>query len=100
MTKISNNGIVKMSVKVSNAEDTARNYDISAQVWVNDKNEVENIEDGAVLKDGQTVATFARFAGNAHKTFIGLTLDEEAQVSAEIKSFIEGTQTFATTIAL
>lgn len=95
-----NEGVKKMSIKVSNLDDEMRKYDISANVWVNEEGNIENIEDGAVIKYDLTVATFARYANNSHKTFINLSADEEIEVSVEIKSFIEGVHTLATTINL
>lgn len=97
---VKNEGVKKMNIKVSNLDDVNRNYDITANVWVNGDGEIENVEDGAVIKDGRTVATFSRFSNNSHKTFIGLTADEEDAVSAEIRAFVDGAKTLAIGINL
>lgn len=97
---VKNEGIKKMNIKVSNLDDANRNYDITANVWVNGNGEIENVEDGAVNKDDRTVATFARFSGSSHKTFIDLTPDEEDAVSAEIRAFVDGAKVMATNINL
>lgn len=95
-----NEGVKKMNIKVSNLDDEMRKYDISANVWVNEEGNIENIEDGAVIKDDLTVATFARYANNSHKTYIGLNADEELEVAIAIKDFVEGVHTLATGINL
>lgn len=95
-----NEGVKKMNIKVSNLDDEMRKYDISANVWVNEEGNIENIEDGAVIKDDFTVATFARYANNSHKTFINLSADEEIEVAIAIKGFTEGVNTIATSINL
>lgn len=95
-----NEGVKKMNIKVSNLDDEMRKYDISANVWVNEDGNIENIEDGAVIKDDLTVATFARYANNSNKTYIGLNADEELEVAIAIKDFVEGVHTLATGINL
>ena len=95
-----NEGVKKMNIKVSNLDDEMRKYDISANVWVNEEGNIENIEDGAVIKDDFTVATFARYATSSHKTFINLSLDEEQVVGEEIRKFIDGAASLATGVAL
>lgn len=95
-----NEGIKKMNIKVSNLDDVTRSFDISANVWVNENGSIENIEDGSVLREGMTVATFSRYATNSHKTFINLSLDEEQAVGEEIRKFIDGAASLATGITL
>lgn len=95
-----NEGVKKMNIKVSNLDDEMRKYDISANVWVNEDGNIENIEDGAVIKDDFTVATFARYANNSHKTFINLSADEEIEVAIAIKEFVESVKALATGINL
>lgn len=93
-----NEGVKKMNIKVSNLDNEARAYDITANVWVNADGNIENIEDGVVIKDGMNIATFARYSNNSHRTFIGLSIEEEDVVGAEIKAFIEGASILVSSI--
>lgn len=95
-----NEGVKKMSIKVSNLDDEMRKYDISANVWVNEEGNIENIEDGSVLRNGMIVATFSRYATNSHKTFINLSLNEEQVAGEEIRKFIDGAASLATGVTL
>ena len=92
---IKNEGIKKVNVKVSNFDDAKRVYDISAQVWITGNHELENVEDGKVVKDGVSVATFGRFSGNSHRTYVNLPEEEDAVVDAAIREFISKVRDFA-----
>lgn len=83
-------------LRVSNASDEARVYDISCTLNVND-NKVGNIDGGMVMKDGANVASFNKWdANNLNVTYMGIDTEAQCAVNAAINEFIEAATTLAT----
>lgn len=81
--------LIRANVKVSNDNDEARAYSISADVQVA-KGMVENINNGVVLKDDAQVATFNRWsASNMNVTFNNISNSEQCTVLGEINAFVD-----------
>lgn len=87
----------RANVAVSNADDAARKYEITAEAQVAN-GVVENLNNGQVLKGEQYVATFNRWsATNFNVTFNGLEQAEQCEVLAEINAFVEAVDALVAT---
>lgn len=89
--------LIRANVKVSNANDTASAYTITAEAQVAQGN-VENFNNGQVLKGEVSVATFNRWsAQNLNVTFNKVEAEEQCAILAEINAFVESVETLAQT---
>ena len=96
MTKVK---VESYQLRVSNASDEARVYDISCTLNVNN-GKVGNIDGGTVIKDKTNVASFNRWdANNLNVTYMGIDTEAQCAVNAAINEFIEAATTLATTSA-
>lgn len=87
--------LIRANVKVSNANDTASAYTITAEAQVANGN-VENFNNGQVLKDETYVATFNRWsAQNLNVTFNDVEAEEQCAILAEINAFVESVEVLA-----
>ena len=85
--------LIRANVKVSNANDTASAYVITAEAQVAQGN-VENFNNGQVLKGEMYVATFNRWsAQNLNGTFNNVEGDEQCAILAEINAFVASVET-------
>ena len=89
--------LIRANVKVSNANDTASAYVITAEAQVAQGN-VENFNNGQVLKGEMCVATFNRWsAQNLNVTFNNVESEEQCAILAEINAFVDSVEALATT---
>ena len=96
MTKVK---IESYQLRVSNASDEARVYDISCTLNVNN-GKVGNIDGGMVMKEAANVASFNRWdANNLNVTYMGIDTEAQCAVNAAINEFIEAATTLATSSA-
>lgn len=96
MTKVK---VESYQLRVSNASDEARVYDISCTLNVNNS-KVGNIDGGMVMKEGANVANFNRWSeNNLNVTYMGIDTEAQCAVNAAINEFIEAATTLATTSA-
>lgn len=87
--------LIRANVKVSNANDTASAYVITAEAQVANGN-VENFNNGQVLKDETYVATFNRWsAQNLNVTFNNVEAEEQCAILAEINAFVDSVEALA-----
>lgn len=94
MTKVKVEGY---QLRVSNASDEAKVYDINCTINVNNKT-VGNIDGGMVMKEGVNVASFNRWdANNLNVTYMGIDTEAQCAVNAAINEFIEAATILATT---
>ena len=94
MTKVTVEGY---QLRVSNASEEARVYDISCIVNVNNKT-VGNIDGGMVTKSGVTMASFNQWdANNLNVTYMGVEAEEQCTITRAINEFITAATTLATT---
>ena len=94
MTKVT---VESYQLRVSNASDEAKVYDINCTINVNNKT-VGNIDGGMVMKNGVTVASFNRWdANNLNVTYMGVEAEEQCTITTAINEFITGATTLATT---
>lgn len=94
MTKVT---VESYQLRVSNASDEAKVYDINCTINVNNKT-VGNIDGGMVMKNGVTVASFNRWdANNLNVTYIGVEAEEQCTITTVINEFIAAATTLATT---
>lgn len=85
--------LIRANVKVSNANDTASAYTITAEAQVAQGN-VENFNNGQVMKGEMYVATFNRWsAQNLNVTFNNVEGDEQCAILAEINAFVASVET-------
>ena len=96
MTKVK---VESYQLRVSNASDEARVYDISCTLNVNN-GKVGNIDGGMVMKEGANVANFNRWDANKlNVTYMGIDAEAQCAVNAAINGFIEAATTLATSSA-
>ena len=78
-------------VHMDNSVDTAKVYDIAADVRLQGQNTVEAFESGTVAKDGAQVATFYCYgdAVNMSVNFQGVESGEQCEVIEAINAFME-----------
>lgn len=87
--------LIRANVKVSNSNDTTSAYTITADAQVANGN-VENFNNGQVLKGEMYVATFNRWsAQNLNVTFNNLGSEEQCAILAEINAFVESVEALA-----
>lgn len=87
--------LVRANVKVSNANDATATYTITAEAQVAHGN-VENFNNGQVLKGEMYVATFNRWsAQNLNVTFNNVEAEEQCAILAEINAFVESVEALA-----
>ena len=80
--------LIRANVKVSNTNDTASAYVITAEAQVAQGN-VENFNNGQVMKGETYVATFNRWsAQNLNVTFNNVEAEEQCDVLNEINAFV------------
>lgn len=92
MTKVT---VESYQLRVSNASDEARVYDINCTINVNNKT-VGNVDGGMVMKNGVNVASFNRWnENNLNVTYMGVDAEEQCTITTAINEFI----TTATTLA-
>lgn len=88
------------NVKATNVEDTAKVYDVTANVNISN-NSVNNVDSGNVTLEGVHKASFTMYnEGNLNITFIGLTSDEKCSVTIAIDEFIEACKNATSTITI
>lgn len=84
-------------LRVSNASDEARVYDIICTLNVSD-NKVTGVENGQTMKDGVYIADFNRSSDNNFQvTFHGVSNDKMCEVTNAINDFIAEATTAQTT---
>lgn len=89
--------LIRANVKVSNSNDTTSAYTITAEAQVAQGN-VENINNGQVLKGEMYVATFNRWsAQNLNVTFNNVEAEEQCAILAEINAFVDSVEALAQT---
>ena len=94
MTKVT---VESYQLRVSNASDEAKVYDINCTINVNNKT-VGNIDGGMVMKTGVTVASFNRWdANNLNVTYMGVEVEEQCTITTAINEIIAAATTLATT---
>ena len=94
MTKVT---VESYQLRVSNASDEAKVYDINCTINVNNKT-VGNIDGGMVMKNGVTVASFNHWdANNLNVTYMGVEAEEQGTITTAINEFIAAATTLATT---
>ena len=94
MTKVT---VESYQLRVSNASDEAKVYDINCTMNVNNKT-VGNIDGGMVMKNGVTVASFNRWdANNLNVTYMGVDAEEQCTITMAINEFIAAATTLAET---
>ena len=87
--------LIRANVKVSNANDTASAYVITAEAQVVNSN-VENFNNGQVIKGEMYVATFNRWsAQNLNVTFNNVEAEEQCAILAEINAFVASVEELA-----
>ena len=92
--------LIRANVKVSNANDTTSAYTITAEAQVAQGN-VENINNGQVLKGENCVATFSRWsAQNLNVIFNNVETAEQCVILAEINAFVESVEALASTLCV
>lgn len=79
---------LRTAVRMNNANDTLRSYDISAEVQTNEVKNITGISSGAVLRDVSAVATFAMYGNELSVQYIGLEAEEQNVVNNAINNFI------------
>ena len=84
-------------VHMDNSVDTAKVYDIAADVRLQGQNTVEAFESGTVAKDGAQVATFYCYgdAVNMSVNFQGVESGKQCEVIEAINAFMEDVKTKA-----
>ena len=94
MTKVT---VESYQLRVSNASDAAKVYDISCMMHVNDK-PVGNIDGGMVMKNGVSVASFNRWdVNNLNVNYIGVDTEEQCTITTAINEVIAAATTLAET---
>ena len=89
--------LIRANVKVSNANDTASTYVITAEAQVAQGN-VENFNNGQVMKGETYVAAFNRWsAQNLNVTFNNVEAEEQCAILAEINAFVDSVEALAKT---
>jgi hypothetical protein len=84
--------LIRANVKVSNSNDTASAYVITAEAQVANGN-VENFNNGQVMKGEMYVATFNRWsAQNLNVTFNNVESEEQCAILAEINAFVDSVE--------
>lgn len=87
--------LIRANVKVSNSNDTTSAYVISAEAQVANGN-VENFNNGQVMKGEVYVATFNRWsAQNLNVTFNNVEAEEQCAILAEINAFVTSVEALA-----
>lgn len=89
--------LIRANVKVSNANEIASPYVITAEAQVANGN-VENFNNGQVMKGETYVATFNRWsAQNLNVTFNNVKTEEQCAILAEINAFVDSVEALAQT---
>ena len=89
--------LIRANVKASNANDTSSACTITAEVQVANGN-VENFNNGQVLKGETYVATFNRWsAQNLNVTFNNVEAEEQCAILAEVNAFVKSVEALAST---
>lgn len=89
--------LVRANVKVSNANDTTSSYTITAEAQVAHSN-VENFNNGQVMKGETYVATFNRWsAQNLNVTFNNVEAEEQCAILGEINAFVDSVEALVQT---
>lgn len=89
--------LIRANVKVSNSNDTTSAYTITAEAQVAQGN-VENFNNGQVLKGEMSVATFNRWsAQNLNVTFNNVESEEQCTILTEINAFVDSVEALAQT---
>lgn len=89
MGKVNYTALNNANMKVNNALDTERVYDIEANVNVGYNGDMNGIEGGMIHKDGRTMATFNVWDGGNQSTvnFTQSDIDENSAVLSAITTF-------------
>ena len=96
MDKVIYKELKTATVNVDNSVDSAKVYDISADVRLQGQNTVESFENGIVIKDEMQIATFSCWSPqNVNINFNGVDGDEQCAVIEAINTFIEDVKTKA-----
>lgn len=87
----------RATVKVSNANDEARKYAITAEIQVN-KGIADSFSNGKVMVEGKYVATFDRLSkSKTNVSFNDLSGEEQCEVLAAINNFIKSVEELVVT---
>lgn len=84
------------TVHVDNSVDTAKVYDIAADVRIGSNSSIEAIDSGTVQKTGAQVATFNMWGGspdNLNIQFTGVEQSEQCDVLEAVNAFIADVKT-------
>lgn len=81
--------IVNATVRVTNEPDTTKEYVISADVTINNK-QADNFNGGEVKKDGSIVATFSAWGeSNLNVNYNLADVDENVKILNAIYAFVK-----------
>ena len=96
MDKVIYKELKTATVNVDNSVDSAKVYDISADIRLQGRTTVESFENGIVIKDEMQIATFSCWSPqNVNINFNGVDGDEQCAVIEAINTFIEDVKTKA-----
>lgn len=96
MDKVIYKELKTATVNVDNSVDSAKVYDISADIRLQGRTTVESFENGIVIKDEMQIATFSCWSPqNVNINFNGVDSDEQCAVIEAINTFIEDVKTKA-----
>lgn len=86
---------LRASVRMSNADDALRKYDISAEVAIENGEEqsVTRISAGIVKVEGVMIATFYDERTSRAVSYYGLAIEGQNEVNDAINTFIEDVET-------
>lgn len=89
MGKVNYTALNNANMKMNNALDTERVYDIEANVNIGYNGDMNGIEGGMIQKDGRTMATFSVWEGGNQRTvnFMQNDTDEDLAVLSAITAF-------------
>lgn len=91
MEKVTYKELKNAVVHVDNSVDTSKTYEIAADVRLQGQNTVESFENGTVIKDELSIATFNCWgdAQNLSVTFNGVESNKQCEVVEAINTFME-----------
>ncbi len=87
-SKVGYEALNNANVRISNANDAGRQYDISANFTVQG-GEVTNVDSGSVTKDGVQKASFSVYGGYNSNVNFYAGIDEQCDILSGINAFVE-----------
>lgn len=91
MDKVTYKELKNALIHVDNSVDTAKVYDIDADIRIQGQNVIENIESGNLYSDGAYMASFSSYNGISNLTVQFNSIDSQTRcaVLEAINAFIE-----------